>query len=107
MSKTENTNPTTSFGGGLLYAVRYYLRDRRVRIALVVLLVGGGLALNWGWVVALGIAPLILGVLPCAVMCAFGLCMMGGKSNACQGDVNTRVCQADDTQSNPRRNDDA
>lgn len=107
MSKTENTTPATSFGGELLYAVRFYLRDRRVQIALAVLVIGGGLALNWGWVVALGIAPLILGILPCAVMCALGLCMMGGKSNACQGDASNRVPAADDTHSNPKRNDDA
>ena len=107
MSKTEDTNPASSFGGELLYAVRYYLRDRRVQIALAVLLAGGGLALNWGWVVALGIAPLILGALPCVAMCAFGLCMMGGKSNACHGDASNRVPPADDIQSNPRRNDDA
>ena len=107
MSKTENTIPATSFGGELLYAVRFYLRDRRVQIVLAAILVGGGLAFNWGWVVAIGVAPLILSVLPCVVMCALGLCMMGGKSNACQVDANSDVSQTDDPQSNPRRNNDA
>jgi len=36
---------------------------------------------NWGWLVAIGLAPIILGVLPCAAMCAMGLCMMP-KRNA-------------------------
>ena len=36
-----------------------------------------GLALNWSWLVAAGIAPLILGIAPCAAMCALGLCMRG------------------------------
>jgi hypothetical protein len=36
----------------------------------------GGLAVNWSWLVAVGIAPLILGALPCVVMCAMGLCFM-------------------------------
>jgi hypothetical protein len=36
-----------------------------------------GAAFNWSWLVAVSAAPLILGVLPCAVMCALGLCMMG------------------------------
>jgi hypothetical protein len=35
-----------------------------------------GLALNWGWLVAVGAAPIILALAPCAVMCALGLCMM-------------------------------
>jgi hypothetical protein len=33
-----------------------------------------GLTLSWSWVVALGVAPLILAVGPC-LMCALGLCM--------------------------------
>ena len=36
---------------------------------------------NWGWLVAIGLAPIILGALPCAAMCAMGLCMMP-KRNA-------------------------
>ena len=34
-----------------------------------------GLTLSWSWVVALGVAPLILAVGPCLIMCALGLCM--------------------------------
>jgi type IV secretory pathway VirB2 component (pilin) len=34
-----------------------------------------GLALNWNWLVAVGAAPLILSLAPCAAMCALGLCM--------------------------------
>ena len=30
---------------------------------------------SWGWLVAIGVAPLILAFLPCAAMCALGLCM--------------------------------
>lgn len=37
----------------------------------------GGLALNWGWLTAVGAAPLLIGILPCAAMCALGLCMAG------------------------------
>jgi hypothetical protein len=42
-----------------------------------IVVVGLGLALNWSWLVAAGIAPLILGLAPCAAMCALGLCMFG------------------------------
>lgn len=38
--------------------------------------IAGGLALNWSWLVAIGLAPLLLTVLPCAAMCALGVCMM-------------------------------
>ncbi|MBI2737108.1 MAG: YHS domain-containing protein [Rhodospirillales bacterium] len=51
-------------------------------IALAVIGVWAG----WGWVVALGIAPLILAMVPCLIMCALGLCMMGkGKSGQGNG----------------------
>lgn len=49
--------------------------------------IGAGMALNWGWLGAIGAAPLILAVAPCAVMCGLGLCMMGGsKSCASKSD---------------------
>jgi hypothetical protein len=38
-----------------------------------------GLAFNWSWLVAVGAAPLVLALAPCAAMCAFGLCMGMGK----------------------------
>jgi hypothetical protein len=42
-----------------------------------------GAAFNWGWLVAIGIAPLLIAVLPCVAMCALGLCMnkMGRSSS--------------------------
>lgn len=75
-------NHETSLRRDLLYAARYYLGGRRGLIALAVIALASGLALNWSWLVAAGIAPLLLGVLPCVAMCALGLCMnrMGGKS---------------------------
>jgi hypothetical protein len=47
-----------------------------------------GLALNWDWLTAAGLAPIILGILPCAVMCALGLCahrFTGGAASSCHG----------------------
>lgn len=63
-----------------------YLGGRRgLMISAVAVLVAGA-ALNWSWLVATGIAPLILAVAPCAAMCALGLCMsrMGGQSCSTQ-----------------------
>lgn len=75
-------NQETSLTRDLLYAARYYLGGRRGLIALAALALVSGLALNWSWLVAAGIAPLLLSVLPCVAMCALGLCMnrMAGKS---------------------------
>jgi hypothetical protein len=57
--------------------VRSWLRDRRV-LAVAGLVIGGsGLALGWGWLTAIGIAPLIVAAAPCLLMCGLGLCMMG------------------------------
>ena len=39
----------------------------------------GGMAFNWGWLTAIGVAPILLAVAPCGIMCALGLCMMGMK----------------------------
>jgi hypothetical protein len=58
-----------------LAPVRRYLGDRRTWMVLAVLAVGGGLALNWGWLAAAGVAPLLLTLLPCAAMCVLGHCM--------------------------------
>ena len=45
-------------------------------------IIGAGLYLNWGWVTAIGAAPLILALAPCAVMCGLGACAMC-KSKSC------------------------
>ena len=60
---------------------------RLVRNRVVIGAVGLGLiavaaAWQWSWLVAIGAAPLLLSVAPCAAMCGLGLCMhrMGGRS---------------------------
>ena len=48
---------------------------RGILLGALALLIGGG-ALGWPWLVAIGVAPVLLSVAPCAAMCALGLCMM-------------------------------
>ena len=79
------TMQTTMRGGGswrsALGAARSLATSRWGLLAIAAVAIGGGLAANWGWMVAIGAAPLIIGLLPCAVMCALGICMpmmMGG-----------------------------
>lgn len=50
---------------------------------LGILLVVAGLYAGWGWLAAVGLAPLILSVAPCLVMCAVGLCAMSRGSSSC------------------------
>lgn len=65
-----------------LHALRYWLDRRRLLIILAVVLVLAATALNWSWLVAVGIAPLLVAFAPCAAMCALGLCAsrLGGGS---------------------------
>jgi hypothetical protein len=41
-------------------------------------------AFNWSWLLATGVAPLLLTLLPCAVMCVLGLCMHRSANGSCQ-----------------------
>lgn len=54
---------------------------RRGLILTAMAVIGAGMALNWGWLTAIGAAPLILALAPCAVMCGLGLCIMGGSKS--------------------------
>lgn len=62
--------------------LRHYAPGRRAMIILALAAVGAGLYLSWGWLAAVGVAPLLVAFAPCAAMCALGLCMnkAGGKS---------------------------
>ncbi|MBN15417.1 MAG: hypothetical protein CMJ15_09400 [Pelagibacterium sp.] len=54
---------------------------RRGLILAAMASIAAGLWLNWGWMTAIGAAPLILALAPCAVMCGLGMCMMGGSKS--------------------------
>lgn len=74
----------TSLTQGLLRTVQYYLGNRRVLMVLAGVTIVAGLTFNWSWLVAAGIAPLLISVLPCVAMCAIGVCCMkktAGQSN--------------------------
>ena len=60
----------------VLYAARYYLWRPRVLLTLAAIAIVAGLAFNWSWLVAAGLAPILISTLPCLIMCAFGVCMM-------------------------------
>ena len=64
-------------------ALRHWLGGWRGLVILGIVLIVAGLAAGWSWLTAIGLAPLILSIAPCAAMCALGLCAMsrGGASS--------------------------
>lgn len=84
MSSPETASATKpSLARDWLHALRYWLSGRRGAAALVVSAVVIGAALNWSWLVAVGIAPLLLTALPCVAMCGLGLCMNRMTGGSC------------------------
>lgn len=84
MTTQMPTVTQTSPIGGVVRTVRPYLGGRRGLVLLAAVALIAGAALNWGWLVAAGVAPLLLTALPCVAMCALGLCAnkMMGKSGS-------------------------
>jgi len=56
-----------------------WLARSRILILGTLAIVVAGSALNWPWLTAIGVAPALLSIAPCAVMCALGLCMRGSS----------------------------
>lgn len=52
------------------------LTSRKVIIAGLVLATAGLAVGGWGGLVAVGFAPVVLAILPCAITCGLGLCML-------------------------------
>jgi hypothetical protein len=53
--------------------------SKRIAIAGAVIVAGAGLFAGWPWLTAIGAAPFLIAVAPCAAMCAVGLCAMRGR----------------------------
>ncbi|QND64685.1 hypothetical protein HB777_12855 [Mesorhizobium loti] len=77
LTQTRQASPDSSS------TIRHYLGGRRGQIAAGAVIAIAGLAFNWTWLVAAGIAPLLLSVLPCVAMCALGLCMSRMTGSGC------------------------
>ena len=74
-------NQTSARGLGQM--ARRYLTGWRGLAVVASVATAAGSALNWSWLVAAGIAPFLLSVLPCLAMCALGLCMHRGAGRSC------------------------
>ena len=76
MMFSRSNNETPSFSASqAIELVRRNPFGRWGLVALAVVAIGAGLAFNWSWLVAAGIAPILVALLPCLAMCALGLCM--------------------------------
>lgn len=73
------------------------LDDRLGRRAAVVIWLAAGIGLGlfagWTWIVAAGLSTVVLAILPCAVMCALGLC--GGSAGKKCADKNAPSAPSD------------
>jgi len=61
------------------------LRNRWVLVAVAVLALVVIVAATWSWLVAAGLATILVSALPCLVMCGLGLCMhryLGGSGSS-------------------------
>lgn len=92
---TPSTRTTdASLTRALFYAAGYYLLSRRGIVFMATIAIVAGIAFNWSWLVATGIAPILLTALPCAVMCGLGLCFNRLFGNSCS----TEVSQSSDAE---------
>ena len=73
---------------------------RQGLIVLGALAIGTGLYLSWGWLVAAGIAPVLVAASPCVAMCALGAChkLWNGGSCKVQGSDTTNVAKHNDNE---------
>ncbi len=69
---------------------RPWLSGRRIWWIAAALALAAGAALNWSWLVAIGVAPLLVAALPCVAMCALGLCMNRMMGRSCSKEAAAR-----------------
>lgn len=70
---------------------------RRGWLVFAVVLLSVAAFFSWGWLAALGVAPVLLALAPCAAMCALGLCMnkMAGNSGTSASKTVERAAQGE------------
>jgi|SRR6185437_1516916 len=87
MQQVEMTGQTSPPAAGGAQAVRSFLRHwltgRRGMIIIGIAIALAGLAAGWNWLTAIGAAPVILSLAPCAAMCALGACAMMKGNSSC------------------------
>jgi hypothetical protein len=72
----SNSVPETSFGADILRYLRYQLRGRRGLVATGFGIGAAALWFGWPLLAAAGLAPILIALAPCAIMCVVGVCTM-------------------------------
>lgn len=90
----SNSVPETSLSADIFRYIRYQLRRRRGLIVGIVTLAVAGLWFSWPWLVVAGIAPILIAIAPCAIMCALGLCGRHFVSGANQPEAGSNVTRS-------------
>jgi hypothetical protein len=76
MTTSDSSKALNAAPGDFPRTIRRYLGNRRLLLVAAIVALVAGATLNWGWLVALGVAPTLLSLLPCLVMCGVGVCCM-------------------------------
>ena len=80
---------------------RSWFTGRRGLILGGIAIVITGLDLSWGWLAAIGAAPIILSLAPCAAMCAIGACSMMKGNSSCAKGTSVPPAPSPEANSNP------
>ena len=84
--RTESVKPRgASSVDALLGRIRGRVGKRGVLVLAALAALIAAAAFNWSWLVAVGMAPLLLALAPCALMCALSLCKGRGESCSSKG----------------------
>lgn len=76
MNRSQSTSSLNAVAGTVSrIAIRRYFANKWFLLAVAGLALVGIAAAGWSWLVAAGIASVLVSVLPCLVMCGLGLCM--------------------------------
>jgi hypothetical protein len=73
---TLSTDENPSLARRWLRAIRYQLTQPFI-IALAIVMVGGSIILNWGWLAAAGLLPFVV----CPIICGLGIGLCRKKRN--------------------------
>jgi hypothetical protein len=77
---------TTTFlppGSALDLAIARLVRSRLAIGGAALGVIAAAVLWQWSWLVAIGVAPLLLAMAPCAAMCGLGLCMHRISRGSC------------------------
>jgi hypothetical protein len=80
------------------FGIYSLLRNWRFWVAMATIGVIAGAAFSSNWLIAISATPILLSLLPCAIMCAVGLCFMKMSGANCSAGHREAADQRSQTQ---------